>query len=782
MINVTPITLALISALLAIWLGVAVWATIAGLRAIARARDTESYNLRLAGLIEGGPAIPLVIHDDGRIEAPARLARRLGLTELPETLDELLHAETLVPADLEAFGRDIAAARTAGARLNRPLRLRGSDRILVARGGPAAGDLTRGGVVAWVFDVTDARREIDRLEQETNLLGRALDSLSALIEAAPVPMWHRAPDLRIDLVNTAYVRAVEGVDAEDVISRGLELIDGPAARPADAEPGTVAVRTLPATIGGERRMLRVVDVALGENGVAGYAVDIEELEEARADLDRFAEAQHQLLDQLSAGVAQFASDRGLVFYNQPFCRLFALQPEWLSDRPEFDRVLERMREVNRLPESRDFPRWKEERRRWFLTEGVAEEAWVLPGGRHLRVVPQPMPDGGLLLIFEDRTEQVKLESARDELLRVRTATFNNLFEAIGVFASDGRLQMWNDRFGDVWGLSEEELGQHPRIDALVSSVAKRLVNPSRAGLIRELVRIATVERQQRSGRVMLGDGRHFEFAAVPLPDGNALFTMIDITDSRRIEQALRERNEALEEGDRVKTAFVANMSYELRTPLTSIGGFAEMLAEGYAGPLTEQQSDYMRAILSSVARLGALIDDVLDLTQTGAGNLPLVEDMVDIATLVRQAAAQIDDAARHRRIQLVVELAEPLGTLVGDARRLRQALDHILRNAVAYTQGGGRVLLRAEGDAGEMRIIVADNGPGIPPKEKARVFDRFHRASLGVADGKQASLGLGLPLSRQFIEAHGGEVELISEEGEGTTVIISLPRRRVQRR
>lgn len=782
MIHVTPVTLALIASLLAIWLGVAVWATVAGLRALGRARDIDAYNRRLAGLIEGGPAIPLVIREDGRIEAPGRLARRLGLIELPRTLDELLHVETLAPADLAALGQDIAAARAAGARVNRPLRLMGSDRILVARGGQATDVLGHGGVVVWVFDVTDARREIDRLEQETTLLGRALDSLSALIEAAPVPMWHRAPDMRIDLVNTAYVRAVEGVDAEDVIARGLELIDGPEARPADAEPGTVTSRTLPATVGGERRMLRVVDVSLGENGVAGYAVDVEELEEARADLARFAQAQHDLLDQLSAGVAQFASDRSLVFYNQPFCRLFALQPEWLADRPEFDRVLERMREANRLPESRDFPRWKEERRRWFLAEGVAEEAWVLAAGRHLRVVPQPMPDGGLLLIFEDRTEQVKLESARDELLRVRTATFNNLFEAIGVFASDGRLQMWNDRFGDVWGLSEEELGKHPRIDALVSSVAKRLVNPSRAGLIRELVRIATVERQQRSGRVMLGDGRHFEFAAVPLPDGNALFTMIDITDSRRIEQALRERNEALEEGDRVKTAFVANMSYELRTPLTSIGGFAEMLAEGYAGPLTEQQSDYLRAILASVARLGALIDDVLDLTQTGAGNLPLVEDTVDIAALVRQAAAQIDDAARHRRINLVVELAEPLGTLIGDARRLRQAVDHILRNAVAYTQSGGRVLLRAEAEGGEVRIIVADNGPGIPPKEKARVFDRFQRASLGAVDGKQASLGLGLPLSRQFVEAHGGEVELVSEQGEGTTVTITLPRRRRQPR
>jgi PAS domain S-box-containing protein len=396
-------------------------------------------------------------------------------------------------------------------------------------------------------------------------------------------------------------------------------------------------------------------------------------------------------------------------------------------------------------------------------------------------VPQPLPDGGLLLIFEDRTEQVKLESARDTLLRVRTATFNNLFEAIGVFASDGRLALWNDRFGDVWGLSEEELAKHPRIDVLVASVAKRLVNPSRAGLIRELVRIATVERQQRSGRVMLGDGRHFEFAAVPLPDGNALFTMLDITDSRRIEQALRERNEALEEGDRVKTAFVANMSYELRTPLTSIGGFAEMLAAGYAGTLADQQRDYVQAILSSVSRLGSLIDDVLDLTQTGAGGLPLIEENVNLEALVRAAGEAMTDAARARSIALTVSIDPAVGTLVGDGRRLRQAVDHILRNAVAYTQEGGAVTVQADGDPGEARIAVIDNGPGIPAKDKVRVFDRFHRASLGESARKDASLGLGLPLSRQFVEAHGGEVTLTSEPGEGTRVVIVLPRRRVKR-
>jgi signal transduction histidine kinase len=400
---------------------------------------------------------------------------------------------------------------------------------------------------------------------------------------------------------------------------------------------------------------------------------------------------------------------------------------------------------------------------------------MLSGGDHLRVVAQPLPDGGLLLIFEDRTEQVALASARDTLLRVRAATFDNLFEAVGVFAADGRLQLWNQKFRDVWELDETFLAKHPRVDQLAEAAGRQLANPSRAAVIRELVRVATQERKQRSGRVALKNGRHFEFAAVPLPDGNALFTMLDISDSRRIEAALRDRNEALEEADRVKTAFVANMSYELRTPLTSIGGFAEMLAGGYAGELAPTAEEYVRAILDSVARLSTLIDHVLDLTQSEAGGLPLEKKSVDMRRLAREAAKAADPAAVDKSIEFAVDLEKGLGIVSGDARRLRQVLDNLLSNAVRFTPPGGRVLLRGQGLEHLVRIVISDTGPGMTLKEQARAFDRFSRST---GDGERgASLGLGLPLARQFVEAHGGTLTLASEPGQGTAVTVELPRK-----
>src|SRR5262249_17479026 len=169
-----------------------------------------------------------------------------------------------------------------------------------------------------------------------------------------------------------------------------------------------------------------------------------DLEDARAELSRHIESQRELADRMTAGTAQFDAERNLSFFNRPFAMMAQLDPDWLGEGPEFDRVLERMRDNQRLPEAPDFPVWKEERRAWFSSPAeVVEEEWMLPNGDHLRVVAQPLPDGGLRLFLEDRTEQLRLASARDTLLRVRAATFDNLFEAISVFASDGRIYLWN---------------------------------------------------------------------------------------------------------------------------------------------------------------------------------------------------------------------------------------------------------------------------------------------------------------------------------------------------
>jgi signal transduction histidine kinase len=768
-------------ALAALWILVGAALSIVAARRIARAQAVLSGAAKLQALLQISPARPIVVRPNGKLEADPRLLREIALEGEPKRLEDLGGEDRgLTVEDADALAAEVSDAALSGGKVQRQVRVAGTDRVLEIRGGPAPSPEPAGTMVLWFSDTTSAEAERLKIAQRLEQTEAALDALTHLIESAPFPMWYRGPDLSLGLVNSAFVHAVEGRDAADVIARSSELVgdseEAKAAAIAALESGKSYVRQQAAIIRGERRMLQIVNVPLPTGAVAGFGIDVQELEDARFDLARHIQSQRELADRMTAGAAQFDAERNLSFFNIPFAAMGHLEAEWLSEKPEFDQVIECMRDNNRLPETRDFPSWKEERRAWFTSaEELIDEDWMLPNGDHFRIVAQPLPDGGLRLFFEDRTEQVRLASARDTLLRVRAATFDNLFEAISVFASDGRLYLWNRRFSQVWDLDEEWLADHPRVDELVPAIARKLVNPTAAAQIREMVRKTTNERQPASGRITLTDGRHFEFAAVPLPDGNALFTLVDVTDSTRIEAALRERATALEQADRVKTDFVANMSYELRTPLTSIGGFAEMMAQGYAGKLTPAANEYTGAILESVDRLSKLINDVLDLTQGDTRGVPLDRDRVDLAGMCRSAPEKLQPRIAEKGQQLIGNITEDVGIVVGDARRLRESIDNVLANANAYTDKGGRIALKAWGDEGKAVIQISDNGAGIAKKDLPVVFNRFDRVREDGVRG-EAALGLGLPLTRQFIEAHGGRVELVSARGKGTTVTLTIPR------
>lgn len=771
------------AALAVVWILVAAGLSFVAARRFRLAERILGAARTNATLLEIAPARPLIVRPDGTVEIDRQLLRDLGLKAQPGNLAELRGDDSgIVAEDLADLSARIAAARASAAQLAVKVRVAGSSRVFEVRGGPAPVPEQPGTLLLWFIDLSSGEEERANLALRLRQTEAALNSLTHLIEAAPFPMWFRGPDLKLGLVNAAFVRAVEGKDAQDVIERSAELIDAQGEDSAAAtahearDSGRIVSKMQPAIIHGERRMLRIVNVPLSTGAVAGFAVDVQDLEDARTELARHMESQRELADRMTAGTAQFDAERALSFFNRPFAVMTRLDMDWLSEKPEFDRVIERMRDNQRLPEARDFPAWKEERRGWFTSpDEVIEEEWMLPGGDHLRVVAQPLPDGGLRLFLEDRTEQLRLASARDTLLRVRAATFDNLFEAISVFASDGRLYLWNRRFIEDWELDEQWLSSHPRVDELVPAMARKLVNPTAAAQIREMVRQTTNERQSAGGRLSMTDGRQFQFAAVPLPDGNALLTMVDVTDSSRIEAALRERATALEEADRVKTDFVANMSYELRTPLTSIGGFAELLGGGYAGDLGSKAKDYVGAILESVDRLSKLINDVLDLTTGDARGVALEKERVDVAGLCRAAADTAKARAAEKAQKLDIEISPSAGHVFGDARRLRESVEHVLNNAMAYTDRKGRITLTADGDKKEAVIQIADNGPGIAKEDQPRVFNRFDRVVEAGVRG-EAALGLGLPLTRQFIEAHGGTVELESKKRKGTTVTLTIPR------
>ncbi|MCY7281752.1 MAG: HAMP domain-containing histidine kinase, partial [Sphingomonas bacterium] len=197
-------------------------------------------------------------------------------------------------------------------------------------------------------------------------------------------------------------------------------------------------------------------------------------------------------------------------------------------------------------------------------------------------------------------------------------------------------------------------------------------------------------------------------------------------------------------------------------------------AQGYAGKLPPAASDYVDAILESVERLAKLIDDVLDLTEGDRRGIVLDRERIDMAGLCRTVAESIEPRATDRKQSFKLDIDPSAGVVIGDARRLRESLEHVLRNAVAYTPDKGKIALTAAGDDQSVTISVTDNGQGIAPEDQQDVFTRFH--SIGGVGRGDAALGLGLPLTRQFIEAHGGKVGLESAVGEGTRVTMIIPR------
>ncbi len=780
----SSVALVLIGLVLAAWV---VGAAFVMLRANAKARRLQALQTslkRMQMMLDAAPAIPMLVRVDGRIEAPERLARWLGLDKLPKFLSELTGPEGqgLSAEQVEALTEKVSVTQKSAAPFELAITPPGSQRSLAMQGALADPQVSPGGAaMVWVFDFTKSEDELSQLRVSTARAESDFAALNGLIEAAPVPMWFRNPEFKLQLVNQAYVDAVGLASAENVIAEQAELLEPESGQSPSAiakaamENQTKSERLVAATIHGERRSLKVSDLPLGADGVAGYAIDVEEQQAQMRELKAYREAQRGLLDRLSVGVAQFDANEQLVFVNRPFRRLFGVSADAVEQQLRFDRFLTAARERGRTPEVRDFPEWRADHEAWFGKAETLEEAWPLPGGTHLRMIAQPLPEGGLVLIAEDQTEGLALSASRDTLLRTRAATLDSLFEALAIFAPDGSMQLWNRSFAGTWGLEAEFLDGHPSANDLTEAIGKNLAKPGQSKAIGAVIRSATLDRTEKAGRIELSDGRTLEFAGVPLPDGNGLLTVLDITDSKKAEDALRERALALEEADAVKARFLANMSYEFRTPLTTIGGYAELLKSGAAGEISDDASEYVDAILTSVERLTDQVENVLDLSQSEAGLLPITKEETDLVAFLTACVREREEAILSAGLRLDLRGGKGVAVEV-DPRQLGRSVGALLENTIAHTPKGGKVLVEVldpdPKDAWSASFVISDNGSGMSEDELSRALDGLRQAEDGSLEKRT---GLGIPLARQLVEAHGGVLEIASEEGVGTAAIIRLP-------
>lgn len=591
-------------------------------------------------------------------------------------------------------------------------------------------------------------------------------------EAAPLPMW--AVDAAGGLVwaNAAWLAETRQTSLAEARARGEGLDRGVDALAAEAARSGVRQDGFRWTAGdGRRRAWRIVAEPLpleAGGGALAWALEATEAEETRDTLRRHVEAHDETLNHLADAVAIFGPSKRLAFHNTAFQQLFRLDPAWLDERPTHAELLDRLRQRRLLPETSDYAAFKAAELEFYgAAEASPDDSWSLPDGRTLRVVRQPHPLGGLLLIFSDMTDELNLRSRYNAQIQVQRATLDKLNDAVAVFGSDGRLRLHNEAFERFWGLTGEALQDAADFDAVAALCAAALPDPALwLGL---KARVADPDPESRvpiAGESRTQDGRLAAWLTRPLPDGATLVAFSDVTARHELERALVQRETALAETQALKREFVGSVSYELRTPLTTIVGYSELLE--HSPDLPERSRQHAGAIRIAAAQLARSIDDVLDMAQIDAGEMELNLEPVSLPALVKAAVEWARPRTEGRGASLKVRAERGLGELIADPARLSQAIDHLLENAIGAVSEGGAITVTLEKRGEGVALTVSDTGRGIPYHLQPNVFDRFARRDRG-------GPGVGLALVKAIAELHGGVAEVRSEPGRGAAFTLTLP-------
>lgn len=671
------------------------------------------------------------------------------------------------PADAKRLEVATEALKERGEAFAFTFRAKGGHYVDV-EGRPVAGR-----AVIRLREVGGERARALALETELSRVSSDHAALTTLLAGLPQPVWTRAIDGRLTWVNAAYARAVEAPDGQQAVQNGLELFDRSERDGAASarKEGRVFRTRAPVVMAGQRRIVDILETPT-PSGYAGIATDMSELEAVRADLQRQMDAHVGTLDRLKTAVAVFDASQRLVYRNSGYEALWSLDPGFLDSGPGDGEILDRLRTERRLPELGDYRTWKAGVQSAYTATRASEDWWYLPDGRTIHVVASPHPQGGVTYLFDDETERFTLESRFNALTRTQRETLDSLREGVAVFGSDGRLKLSNPAFAQAWRLAPERIAAAPHIDEVVTLCRPLFPEDGVWTEIRSAVAGVRDAREEYRCHMLRRDGSVLDCTAAPLPDGATLITFADVTAGVNVERALTERNEALERASRLREEFVHHVSYELRSPLTNIIGFAQLLGEETVGPLNERQRDYAGHIVRSSGALLAIINDILDLASIDNGALALDLEEVDVAETIAQAVTGLQDRLADSELRLQVDIAPHTGPLRADPKRLRQILFNLISNAIGFSQPGQTVRVSAGRIGGEIRITVADEGRGIPAEVKEKVFDRFESNSLG---SRHRGVGLGLSMVRSIVELHGGRVELDSAPGQGTRVTAVFP-------
>ncbi|MGF9566357.1 PAS domain-containing sensor histidine kinase [Neorhizobium sp. JUb45] len=621
--------------------------------------------------------------------------------------------------------------------------------------------------------LNNLRAELAELKIERERLSSSMLLFQSLLDSLEQPVWRRDSEGNLTWVNHAYSEAVETASPTAAVQESHEFL-GTIAREkirATATAATPFHDRLSTVVRGNRTIFDISNV-VGPGGSAGMAIDVSEAETIRDELKRTLKSHAETLDHLATPVAIFDGEQRLQFYNQAFVRLWDFELGFLESRPGNAEMLDRLRSQNKLPEQLNWRNWKESVLSVYRSLDTQSDRWHLPNGQTLQVIATAHPQGGATWVFENLTEQMDLETRYNTLVKVQGETIDHLSEGVAVFGPDGRIRLSNPAFRVLWNVTEEQAKPGTHIRAIEAACAYEYEKPDGWRHFGQMLTNFDDERPSLQGTFELHSGLVLDYAVIPLPNAQTMLTFVNRTDSALAERALKEKNEALRKADELKNDFVQHVSYELRSPLTNIIGFTDLLKTPGLGDLNDRQAEYVDHISTSSSILLTIVNDILDLATVDAGIMQLNYNETDIDELLDDVSLQIANRLQENNVTLEINAPTGLGAIVADQQRLKQILIKLITNATNFAPDGSIITLNCWRQSEDFYFSVADQGPGIPEDMLKTVFDRFSSSNKG---GKRSGAGLGLSIVESFVTLHHGDVRIESGPSQGTTVTCRIP-------
>ncbi|MDR2074870.1 MAG: PAS-domain containing protein [Holosporales bacterium] len=624
---------------------------------------------------------------------------------------------------------------------------------------------------AYLLTITDISKQMN-------------NDLLDILNILPVYVWQRNADLKLKYCNQKYADAFE-TNISDVIRNNMKLpifinSKGLSLEQLAISSGKIQTTRKHTIINGVRKLLEISELPLNhKKQQIGYAFDVSEEDKIQNEYKIFKKQTFDALNTISVPIAIFDADTKLSFCNKAVLQFFDLEESYVASSPTFAAVLGVLFDQKKITQEQDYQTLKETWLRYFREIVVPYHTFMhTPDGKSVNIAVSPHYGGGLLFVFEDITEKLVMERERNTLFEVQRETIEHLHDGILVFGIDNKVRVMNPAFKGIWGthnFDSDFLDVHIKDCFLRASNLFASPDDCEAW-ISKIISLAEF-RTEDSGTITLTNEKNIDYAYVPLPDGLNFIRFVDVTDRRKLESALREKNDIMSQIDSLKSNFIANVSFELKSPINTISGFSDILINQYFGELNEKQMEYCYSILEATNKLAEIIDAMLSLATIKAGQNKVRYEEVYLLDFLNKLAELFHDATSKKNIIIQTSIDEPNLNAYCDEPSVKQVIFQIISLILKMTQIGETIYITASRSTEQqdyIAISIKNGGFGMPKDEldnvnKILMSNNDYRSNLSTASE------FVFLFAKHVAQQHGGRLSISSDYETGTNITLSIP-------